>query len=118
MNKTSTFCHDLSDEYNSSPAYKTFLLDTQWHSRIIGFLVGVLMIAIYVWIVAGVVDVVTSLYQAFFHGWAGEAEHMIKTILILFALLEFIRVLQSYLLEYSNNIGLMEYRPCQGYIYH
>lgn len=81
----------------TKPAYKTFLLDHRWHSKIIGFLVGILMIAIYIWIAFGFFDLLYGLYNAFKTGWSEAVEHMMKSILILFALLEFIRVLQSYL---------------------
>lgn len=78
-------------------AYKTFILDHRWHSKIIGFLVGVLMLAIYLWIAFGFFDLLYGLYHALKTTWTESVEHMMKSILILFALLEFIRVLQSYL---------------------
>ena len=89
-----------SNEYKDKlkPTYKTFLLDHRWHSKIIGFLVGILMIAIYIWIIFGFFDLLSGLYHSFFKtSWVEAVEHMMKSILILFALLEFIRVLQSYL---------------------
>ena len=88
-----------SNEYKDTPkpAYTTFLLDYRWHSKIIGFLVGILMIAIYIWIAFGFFDLLYGLYHSFKTSWAEAVEHMMKSILILFALLEFIRVLQSYL---------------------
>lgn len=82
----------------SQATYKTFLFDHKWHSKIIGFLVGMLMIAIYLWIALGFFDLLFGLYHSLESGWASAAEHMIKNILIVFALLEFIRVLQSYLI--------------------
>lgn len=80
------------------PAYKTFILNHEWHSYIIGFFVGVLMIAIYLWIISGVISILIHLYHSFFENWSHSAEYMIKDVLIILALLEFIRVLQSYLI--------------------
>ena len=37
-----------------------FLLDHAWHMRVIEFIVGLLMIAIYIWMLAGFVDLVPS----------------------------------------------------------
>jgi uncharacterized membrane protein (DUF373 family) len=80
------------------PAYKTFLLNNEWHSYIIGFFVGILMISIYLWMLAGIVSILLHLYHSFFADWSRTAEHMIKDVLITLALLEFIRILQSYLI--------------------
>jgi len=88
---------DTNCDKNLEIAYKTFLFDHKWHSKVIGFLVGILMIAIYLWIALGFIDLLFGLYHSFENGWANAAEHMIKNILVIFALLEFIRVLQSYL---------------------
>ncbi|MEA1921031.1 MAG: phosphate-starvation-inducible PsiE family protein [Pseudomonadota bacterium] len=79
-------------------SYKTFILNHEWHSRIIGFLVGVLMIALYVWVLSGIISILINLYHCFLSDWSYGAEHMIKKVLVVLALLEFIRVLQSYLL--------------------
>lgn len=82
----------------TTPAYKTFILNHEWHSYIIGFFVGVLMITIYLWMLAGIFSILKHLYHSFLGTWSNTAEHMIKDILIILALLEFIRILQSYLL--------------------
>ena len=80
------------------PAYKTFLLNNEWHSYIIGFFVGILMITIYLWMLAGIISILLHLYHSFFADWSRTAEYMIKDVLITLALLEFIRILQSYLI--------------------
>jgi len=85
-------------EIKTTPAYKTFILNHEWHACVIGFLVGALMIAIYLWIISGVISILTYLYHSFFDNWLLTAEHMIKDVLVILALLEFIRVLQSYLI--------------------
>jgi len=80
------------------PAYKTFILNHEWHSYVIGFLVGVFMITIYLWMIAGFISLLIHLYHSFFDSWSHTAEYMIKDVLIMLALLEFIRILQSYLI--------------------
>lgn len=82
----------------ATPAYKTFILNHEWHSYIIGFFVGTLMITIYLCMMAGVISIFIHLYHSFFGDWSHIAEYIIKDVLIILALLEFIRVLQSYLI--------------------
>jgi len=78
--------------------YKTFILSNEWHSRIIGFFIGILMIAIYLWMAAGFIDLLVSLYHSFPDNWSDGAEGMIKNMVIILASFELIRVFQSYLL--------------------
>jgi len=80
------------------PAYKTFIFDNQWHSKVIGAIVGLVMIALYLWLLSGVVTLLIKLYEAFLNGWLNGAEGMIKDTVIMLATLELIRTLQSYLL--------------------
>ncbi len=81
----------------SSSSYSTFLLNNEWHAKIIGFLVGILMLAIYLWIIAGIVNLLIHLYSNFLSNWVHSAESMIKEVVIMLATLELIRTLQSYL---------------------
>lgn len=83
---------------NNNPALKTFILDYEWHSKIIGFLVGLLMISVYLWIVTGFFTLLINLYHAFLNNWSHGAETMIKDIVIILASLELIRTFQSYLI--------------------
>ena len=82
---------------NSAPSYKSFILNYEWHLRIVGFLVGILMVAIYIWVVSGFISILINLYHSFIDDWSHGAEHMIKDVLIILALLELMRVLQAYL---------------------
>lgn len=77
--------------------YRTFILNSEWHSWIIGFLVGLLMIAVYIWIIAGFFDLLMTLYHSYPDKWSHGAETMIKNIVIILAALELIRIFQSYL---------------------
>ena len=82
----------------STSIYKTFMLDHQWHTQFIGFLVGILMIAVYIWIASGCINLLTTLYHCYPDTWSHGAEKMIKDIVMILASLELIRIFQSYLL--------------------
>lgn len=83
---------------NSAANYKTFIFNQTWHKNIVGFLVGILMIAIYIWIAVGFVQLLIKLYQTTFQHWSHGAETMIKDVVVILASLELIRIFQSYLL--------------------
>lgn len=83
---------------NNNPTYKTFIFDVDWHARIIGLIVGLLMIAVYVWMLAGFFDLFKVLYHSYPDNWGHGAETMIKNVVIILASLELIRIFQSYLL--------------------
>jgi len=82
----------------SKPAYKTFVLDHHWHLRIVGFFIGLFMIAIYLWMAYGFINLLVNLYYAYPDNWSHGAEKMIKDTVIILASLELIRVFQAYLL--------------------
>jgi uncharacterized membrane protein (DUF373 family) len=83
---------------NSTPVYKTVILNHKWHSHIVGFLIGILMIAIYFWMVSGFINLLLNLYHSYPDNWSHGAEVMIKDVVIILASLELIRVFQTYLL--------------------
>ena len=82
----------------STPVYKTFILNHDWHSRIVGFFIGILMIAIYLWMASGFMNLLLNLYHSCPDNWSHGAEVMIKDTVIILASLELIRVFQAYLL--------------------
>jgi len=82
----------------NTPAYKTFILNHQWHARIVGFFIGILMIAIYFWLASGFINLLLNLYHSYPDNWSHGAELMIKDVVIILASLELIRVFQAYLL--------------------
>ncbi len=83
---------------NKDIQYSTFLLNHEWHAKIIGFLVGALMLGIYFWILGGIITLLIHLYTYLPGNWAHGAEKMIKEVVIMLASLELIRTLQSYLI--------------------
>ncbi len=74
-------------EFNSiptEPTYKTFLIPNEWHSRIIGFFIGILMVAIYLWMASGFINLLIGLYHSYPDNWSHGAEGMIKdTVIVL-----------------------------------
>ncbi len=82
---------------NTIPVYKTFILNQEWHSRIVGFIIGIFMIIIYLWMASGFISLMLNLYHSYPDQWAHGAEMMIKDIVIILASLELIRVFQAYL---------------------
>lgn len=81
---------------NTNPTYKTFIFDNEWHIRIVGFFIGMIMIAIYCWMATGFVNLLLNLYHSY-PDWTHGAEKMIKDVVIILALFELIRVFQAYL---------------------
>jgi len=55
------------------------------------------MIALYLWIATGIVELGVQLGHAFLEGWQHSAEKMITHAVTLLAVFELIRTLQSYL---------------------
>jgi uncharacterized membrane protein (DUF373 family) len=88
----------MNDMAASSPTpLKIFFMDSEWHSKVIKFLVSLVMLTIYAWIIAGVATLFKELYHTALSAWIHGAEAMIKDVVIILASLELIRTLQSYL---------------------
>lgn len=64
---------------------------------LVRMLTSLLIVALCLWMGAGIVNVVLDLRQSLSSGWAGVAERAIIDALIMLALLEVIRTLQAYL---------------------
>ncbi len=55
------------------------------------------MLALYLWIGAGILNLILSLLDIVKNGWAHVAERIIVDVVLILALLELIRILHSYL---------------------
>ncbi len=88
----------MTDKKIQEPAYKTYLLTSEQHTAIIGFFIGIFMVAIYLWMASGFINLLVSLYHSYPNSWTHTAESMIKNTVIILASFELIRVFQSYLL--------------------
>jgi uncharacterized membrane protein (DUF373 family) len=74
-----------------------FLLRSAWHEQAVRFMVGLVMLIIYVWIAAGVVHLGMLLYSTIDSSWTKPAKIMITEVVTILAALELVRTLQSYL---------------------
>jgi uncharacterized membrane protein (DUF373 family) len=61
-------------------------------------LTGIVILVLCLWMLAGAVNMLVGLGEVYARGWRGIAEHAIISSLIMLAMLEVIRTLQSYLL--------------------
>ena len=83
---------------STTPTYRTFILSQAWHASVIGFFIGMLMVAIFIWMAYGFINLMLNLYHSYPGGWSHGAETMIKDVVSILASIELIRVFQSYLL--------------------
>ncbi len=60
-------------------------------------LTGIVILVLCLWMLAGAVNLLIGLTDIYARGWRGIAEHAITSSLIMLAMLEVIRTLQSYL---------------------
>ena len=74
-----------------------FLLDNHWHALAVRGVAGTMMVSLYLWIAAGILDLIFLLSHSFATGWHRPAEQMITHTVTLLAVFELIRTLQSYL---------------------
>ncbi|MCU7852334.1 MAG: phosphate-starvation-inducible PsiE family protein [Candidatus Thiodiazotropha sp. (ex Monitilora ramsayi)] len=75
---------------------QTFI-NPQLFNRMTRLLVGGLIVCLGLWIIAGVIHLGYMLYLALIGEWSHEAEKMIVDAVIILAILELVRTLQSYL---------------------
>jgi len=69
----------------------------RFYPALVRSLTGLAIVALCAWMAAGVIVLVLDLGKVWASGWASVAEHAIIDTLIMLALLEVIRTLQSYL---------------------
>jgi uncharacterized membrane protein (DUF373 family) len=69
----------------------------RFYPALVRSLTGLAIVALCAWMGAGVIVLVLDLGKVWSNGWASVAEHAIIDTLIMLALLEVIRTLQSYL---------------------
>jgi uncharacterized membrane protein (DUF373 family) len=82
---------------HNRPADVWGMFAERYFPALVRLLVALLMIALTLWMAAGIVQFTFGLYKVIDNGWAKLAEHAIINSLIMLAMLEVIRTLQSYL---------------------
>ncbi len=73
------------------------LLNPDLYISMVRVLVGGIMLALGLWLAGGIISLLYQLYKTFGHNWSHSAETMITEVVIMLAVLELIRTLQSYL---------------------
>ena len=90
------FTMDSLSPAQAIPDAWSFFADSVYPA-LVRVLAGLLIVALCLWMATGIVNVVLDLRQSLSGGWAGVAERVVVDTLIMLALLEVIRTLQSYL---------------------
>lgn len=75
----------------------SFVLSPRFYGLIIRILIGLLMISMSLWLVAGIFSLIKHLFVAVTGDWGHEAENIIIDVVIILAILELVRTIQSYL---------------------
>jgi uncharacterized membrane protein (DUF373 family) len=77
--------------------FLSFILSPGFYGLIIRILIGLLMISLSLWLVAGIFNLMKHLVVAVTGDWGHEAENIIIDVVIILAMLELVRTIQSYL---------------------
>jgi uncharacterized membrane protein (DUF373 family) len=91
-NESSEECRDEQDKVSPN----NFLMQIDYDA-LVRSTTGLLIIVIAIWLLAGIVKLMIALYDGLIGVWAHPAEEMVASTVIMLALLEIIRTLQSYL---------------------
>jgi uncharacterized membrane protein (DUF373 family) len=83
--------------FNSRSTEWWAVFTERFFPSLLRLMVALLLMALILWMLAGIVQFVIDLGRALDTGWAKLAEHAIVNSLIMLALLEVVRTLQSYL---------------------
>ncbi len=87
-----------SDETNSRGDRKNHpLLDPRLYSTMTRLLVGGIMLCLGLWLLGGIINLLRHLYITLTSEWGQGAEQMIIEVVLMLAILELVRTLQSYL---------------------
>ncbi len=77
--------------------FLSFILSPNFYALTVRVLIGLLMICMSLWLVAGIFSLTQHLWLAVSGDWGHEAEKIIIDVVIILAILELVRTLQSYL---------------------
>ena len=79
------------------PPFLAFILSPSFYGLMVRVLIGLLMIGLSLWLLTGMVSLMKHLWLAVTGEWGHEAEKIIFDVVIILAILELVRTLQSYL---------------------
>jgi uncharacterized membrane protein (DUF373 family) len=75
----------------------SFILSPSFYGLTVRVMIGLLMIGLSLWLLAGMFSMMEHLWLAVTGEWSHEAEKVIIDVVIILAMLELVRTLQSYL---------------------
>jgi uncharacterized membrane protein (DUF373 family) len=77
--------------------FLSFILSPNFYGLMVRVLIGLLMMCLSLWLVTGIFSLIKHLIVAVTGEWGHEAEKIIIDVVIILAILELVRTLQSYL---------------------
>jgi uncharacterized membrane protein (DUF373 family) len=87
----------MENRETQNPAFLTHVLSPSFYSLMVRVLIGLLMMSLSLWLLGGLFSLVKHLWLAVMGEWGQEAEKIIIDVVIILAILELVRTLQSYL---------------------
>ncbi len=78
-------------------AFPAFIMSPNFYTLMVRVLIGILMICLSLWLATGIFSLMKHLIAAVTGEWGHEAEKIIIDVVIILAILELVRTLQSYL---------------------
>jgi uncharacterized membrane protein (DUF373 family) len=87
----------MDNSNTQNPPLLAFFLSPNFYGLMVRVLIGLLMIGLSLWLVTGIVSLMKHLWIAVSGEWGHEAEKIIVDVVIILAILELVRTLQSYL---------------------
>lgn len=87
----------MEDKQIHNPAFLAFVLSPRFYGLMVRVLIGLLMICLSLWLATGIFSLLKHLWIAVTGEWGHEAEKIIIDVVIILAILELVRTLQSYL---------------------
>ena len=87
----------MENAKSQNPPFLAFILSPNLYGLMIRVLIGMLMICMSLWLVTGIFNLLQHLLLAVTGDWGHEAEKIIIDVVIILAILELVRTIQSYL---------------------
>lgn len=87
----------MGNKHIQNPPFLAFILSPNLYGLMVRILIGLLMISLSLWLATGIFSLCNHLWVAVTGEWGHEAEKIIIDVVIILAILELVRTLQSYL---------------------
>jgi uncharacterized membrane protein (DUF373 family) len=87
----------MENSKSQNPQFLAFILSPNFYGLMVRVLIGLLMMGLSLWLLTGLFSLMEHLWLAVTGEWGHEAEKIIIDVVIILAILELVRTLQSYL---------------------